>query len=57
MKERIYADWFCNGNVTDARAHMLPKKGDVLQMDWSQLRYSFCELFQLIWITIHLRIA
>jgi len=57
MKERIYADWFCNGNVTDARAHMLPKKGDVLQMDWSQLRYSFCELCQFIWITIHLRIA
>lgn len=38
LQERIYAHWFCDGNFTDARAHMLPKKGDVLQMDWSQLR-------------------
>jgi len=36
--ERYYADWFCGGNETEARSLMLPKKGDGLDMDWSQLR-------------------
>ena len=36
--EQCYADWFCDGNISEARSHMLPKKGDGLDMDWSQLR-------------------
>ena len=36
--EYYYANWFCEGNETEARSHMLPKKGDGLDMDWSQLR-------------------
>jgi SPX domain len=36
--EQLYADWFCGGNMREALAQMLPKRGDGLQMDWSQLR-------------------
>ena len=36
--EILFANWFCDKNLTEARAKMLPKKGDTLDMDWSQLR-------------------
>jgi len=39
--EQLYADWFCEGNLLQARAQMLPKVGDGLQMDWSQLRFGY----------------
>ena len=39
--ERLYANWFCDRNLNEARAQMLPKKGDSLQMDWSQLRLGY----------------
>jgi len=40
-KERLFSDWFCQGNLTEARAKMLAKKGDGLEMDWSQLRLGY----------------
>ena len=39
--EKLFAYWFCDGNVREARAKMLPKRGDGLQMDWSQLRLGY----------------
>jgi len=39
--EVYYAACFCDGNATEARSHMLPKKGDGLDMDWSQLRLGY----------------
>lgn len=39
--EKIFADWFCDGDMREARAKMLPKRGDGLQMDWSQLRLGY----------------
>lgn len=39
--EELYAAWFCDRNVSEARAQMLPKKGDSLDMDWSQLRLGY----------------
>ncbi len=36
--EQYYSTWFCGGNETEARSQLLPKKGDALDMDWSQLR-------------------
>jgi len=39
--EKYYADWFCEGNVREAHAQMLPKRGDGLEMDWSQLRLGY----------------
>jgi EXS family/SPX domain len=39
--EKLYANWFCDRNVSEARAQMLTKKGDVLEMDWSQLRLGY----------------
>lgn len=39
--EKHYATWFCGGNHSEARAQMLPKKGDGLEMDWSQLRLGY----------------
>lgn len=36
--EKLYADWFCDGNLLEGRVQLLPKRGDGLQMDWSQLR-------------------
>ena len=39
--ERLYAVWFCDRSVSEARAQMLSKKGDGLEMDWSQLRLGY----------------
>jgi hypothetical protein len=39
--EMIYAQWFCKGNRREAAVKILPKKGDGLDMDWSQLRLGF----------------
>lgn len=39
--EQLYANWFCDRNVSEARAQMLTKKGDGLEMDWSQLRLGY----------------
>lgn len=39
--EKIYADWFCFGDLREARSKMLPKQGDILQMDWTQLRLGY----------------
>jgi len=39
--ERQFAKWFCDGNITEARSLLLPKKGDGLDMDWSQLRLGY----------------
>lgn len=36
--EQYFADWFCEGDIRAAHAQMLPKRGDGLEMDWSQLR-------------------
>jgi SPX domain protein involved in polyphosphate accumulation len=36
--EKKYANWFCDGNMREAYAQLLPKKGDGLDTDWSQLR-------------------
>lgn len=36
--ERRYAAWFCDGNIREAIAQLLPKRGDGLETDWSQLR-------------------
>jgi SPX domain protein involved in polyphosphate accumulation len=36
--ERLYAAWFCDRNISEARAQLLPKRGDGLEMDWSQMR-------------------
>jgi hypothetical protein len=41
MMEKLYANWFCDGSVSEARAQMLTKKGDGLEMDWSQLRFGY----------------
>jgi SPX domain len=40
--EKFYAVWFCDGDIRAAHAQMLPKKGDGLEMDWTQLRYVEC---------------
>lgn len=39
--ELKYARWFCGGNIREAQGQMLPKKGDNLDMDWSQLRLGY----------------
>jgi EXS family/SPX domain len=39
--EILYAHWFCDRNVSDARAQMMIKKSDGLEMDWSQLRLGY----------------
>jgi hypothetical protein len=39
--ELLYANWFCNRDISAARAQMLPKRGDGLEMDWSQLRLGY----------------
>eukprot|EP00984_Skeletonema_dohrnii_P001810 scaffold594_cov71-Skeletonema_dohrnii-CCMP3373.AAC.8 len=36
--ERLYANWFCDGDIREAQAQMLSKRGDGLMMDWTQLR-------------------
>lgn len=38
---RVYAKWFCGNDVRQANAQMLAKKGDVLEMDWTQLRLGY----------------
>lgn len=38
FQEKLFAKWFCDGNITEARSVLLPKIGDGLDMDWSQLR-------------------
>ena len=39
--EKIYSKWFCDGDVREAQAQMLPKRGDGLMMDWTQLRLGY----------------
>jgi EXS family/SPX domain len=39
--EVLYAHWFCDRNVSEARAQMMIKKSDGLEMDWSQLRLGY----------------
>lgn len=40
--ERLYAAWFCDRNISEARAQLLIKKGDVIfEMDWTQLRLGY----------------
>ncbi len=39
--ETYYANWFCEGDIRAANAQMLPKRGDGLEMDWSQLRLGY----------------
>jgi SPX domain/EXS family len=39
--ETYYANWFCEGDIRAAHAQMLPKRGDGLEMDWSQLRLGY----------------
>ena len=38
--ELSYAEWFCDGDLQSARAQMLPKVGDGLEMDFSQMRFG-----------------
>eukprot|EP00934_Nitzschia_sp_Nitz4_P000939 Nitzschia sp. Nitz4//scaffold98_size77359//32605//35181//NITZ4_005548-RA/size77359-processed-gene-0.16-mRNA-1//1//CDS//3329560757//939//frame0 len=39
--ETYFANWFCEGNIREAHAQLLPKRGDGLEMDWSQLRLGY----------------
>ena len=39
--EKYYANWFCNGDTREAKAQMLVKRGDGLDMDWSQLQLGY----------------
>ena len=39
--ERLYANWFCDGDMREAQAQMLSKRGDGLMMDWTQLRLGY----------------
>lgn len=39
--ELRYANWFCDGNKREANAQLLPKRGDGLEADWSQLRLGY----------------
>ena len=39
--EKMYSTWFCEGDVLKAQAQMLPKRGDGLLMDWSQMRLGY----------------
>jgi len=39
--EKMFARWFCGGNLREAQAQMLRKRGDGLEMDWSQLRLGY----------------
>lgn len=43
--ERLYADWFCDSDLTTAQADMMHKRGDGLEVDWSQPRFG-CRLDQ-----------
>jgi len=35
---KIYAKWFCDNDIREATAQMHTKKGDDLELDWSQFR-------------------
>lgn len=39
--EQLYANWFCEGDIRSAKAQMLTKRGDGLEMDWSQLQLGY----------------
>mmetsp|Transcript_7021 Transcript_7021/g.7743 ORF Transcript_7021/g.7743 Transcript_7021/m.7743 type:complete len:901 (-) Transcript_7021:67-2769(-) len=39
--ETYYANWFCEGDKIEAKAQMLTKRGDGLDMDWSQLQLGY----------------
>ena len=39
--EVLYSHWFCDKNINEARAQMMIKKADGLEMDWSQLRLGY----------------
>ena len=39
--EELYANWFCDGDIREATAQMLTKRGDGLMMDWTQLRLGY----------------
>lgn len=39
--EKVYAKWFCDNDVREASAQMQSKKGDDLEMDWTQLRLGY----------------
>ena len=39
--ETYYANWFCHGDKREAKAQMLTKRGDGLDMDWSQLQLGY----------------
>ncbi len=39
--EVLYSHWFCDKNINEARAQMMIKKRDGLEMDWSQLRLGY----------------
>jgi hypothetical protein len=39
--EQQYANWFCDGDIRAAKAQMLTKQGDGLEMDWSQLQLGY----------------
>jgi hypothetical protein len=39
--EVYYANWFCDGDKIEAKAQMLTKRGDGLDMDWSQLQLGY----------------
>ena len=51
--EKYYANWFCDGDMIEAKAQMLTKRGDGLDMDWSQLqlgyRFGMCTIL-LLWL-------
>ena len=53
--EKLYANWFCDRNVAEARAQMLTKRGDGLEMDWSQLRlgYRMGMVCTVVWYLLH----
>lgn len=39
--EQMYSQWFCEGDILEVKAQMLPKRGDGLLMDWSQMRLGY----------------
>lgn len=39
--ETYFANWFCEGDLRAAKAQMLTKRGDGLDMDWSQLELGY----------------
>ena len=49
----MYSKWFSDGNIREAQAQLLSKRGDGLMMDWTQLRLGYrlgmCSIFGL-WV-------